>query len=190
MPKLWNETIEAHRNAVREATLRTTAALVAEHGLAAVTMSRIAKETGIGRATLYKYFPDVEAILVAWHDQQVGGHLERLAAARDRAGTPAERLAEVLRTYAVTTHERPHGTEMAALVHRGGRMADAERRLRELVVGLLADAARDGAVRADVPPDELAVFCLHALGAAGALPSRDAVERLVAVTLDAVRAPG
>ncbi len=34
MPKLWNETIGAHRRAVRDATLDTTAALAAEHGLA------------------------------------------------------------------------------------------------------------------------------------------------------------
>ena len=80
MPKLWTETIEAHRRAVHEAVLDTTAALVAEHGLRAVTMSQIAEQTGIGRATLYKYFPDVEAILVAWHDRHVSGHLEQLAA--------------------------------------------------------------------------------------------------------------
>ena len=76
MPKLWNETIDAHRRAVRDATLNTTAALVAEHGLLSVTMSQIAEQTGIGRATLYKYFPDVEAILFAWHERQVSGHLE------------------------------------------------------------------------------------------------------------------
>ena len=33
MPKIWNETIAAHRDAVREATLDATARLVAEHGL-------------------------------------------------------------------------------------------------------------------------------------------------------------
>ena len=65
MPKLWTVTIEEHRRAVRDATLDTTAALVAERGLASVPMSRIARDTGIGRATLYKYFPDVEAILAA-----------------------------------------------------------------------------------------------------------------------------
>ncbi len=91
MPKLWNETIEAHRRAVRDATLDATAALVAAHGLASVTMSRIAEETGIGRATLYKYFPDVEAILVAWHERQVTGHLAQLTELRDQAGDAAER---------------------------------------------------------------------------------------------------
>ncbi|MGI9022907.1 MAG: TetR/AcrR family transcriptional regulator, partial [Acidimicrobiales bacterium] len=68
MPKVWNETIEDHRREVRDAILDTTAAMVTERGLLSVTMSQIAEETGIGRATLYKYFPGVEAILLAWHD--------------------------------------------------------------------------------------------------------------------------
>jgi AcrR family transcriptional regulator len=75
MPKLWNETIDAHRRDVREAILDTTATLVAGHGLLSVTMSQIAEKTGIGRATLYKYFPDVEAILLAWHGRQIASHL-------------------------------------------------------------------------------------------------------------------
>jgi AcrR family transcriptional regulator len=52
---------------VREAILDATGELVLSRGLLAVTMSDIAEATGIGRATLYKYFPGVEAILNAWH---------------------------------------------------------------------------------------------------------------------------
>src|SRR5216684_6374194 len=96
MPKLWNETIEAHRREVRDATLDTTAALVVKHGLRSVTMSQIAEKTGIGRATLYKYFTDVEAILIAWHERQVTRHLQHLAEVRDRAGDPSDRLEAVL----------------------------------------------------------------------------------------------
>jgi hypothetical protein len=47
VPKLWNETIEAHRRAVRDATLDTTAALEAEHGLASVTMSQRPATSGM-----------------------------------------------------------------------------------------------------------------------------------------------
>src|SRR5580765_2136053 len=75
MPKLWNETIESHRHDVREAILHATMALVAEHGPLSVTMSQIAEKTGIGRATLYKYFPDIDAILTAWHERHVAEHL-------------------------------------------------------------------------------------------------------------------
>ena len=118
VPKLWDATIEAHRRAVRAATLDTTAALVAKHGLRSVTMSQIAEQTGIGRATLYKYFPDVEAILVAWHERQISGHLEQLAELRDGTGGAGERLEAVLEAYALILHEH-HGNELAVLLHQG-----------------------------------------------------------------------
>ena len=182
MPKLWVETIEAHRREVRDAILDTTAALVAEHGLRSVTMSQIAEETGIGRATLYKYFPSVEAILVAWHERHVTGHLEQLAEIRDQAGAAGERLEAVLEAYALIASEH-RGTELAALVHRGEHVAHAQQQLRELIRDLLTEAAATGDVRDDVVPDELASYCLHALAAAGSLPSKAAVRRLVTVIL-------
>jgi len=179
---LWNDTIDAHRHAVREATLDTTAALVAERGLRSVTMSQIAEETGIGRATLYKYFPDVEAILVAWHERQVNGHLEQLAEVRDRAGAAGERLAAVLETYALISHEH-HGTELAANLHRGEHIGQAQQQLNDLIQDLLIEGAEAGDVRDDVAPNELASYCLHALTGASSLPSKAAVRRLVTVTL-------
>jgi AcrR family transcriptional regulator len=187
MPKLWNETIEAHRAAVRDATLDTTASLVAAHGLAAVTMSQIAKETGIGRATLYKYFPDVEAIMLAWHERQVSGHLAQLAAIRDQAGEAGKRLAAVLETYALITHTY-HSSDLAAFLHRGEHLAGAHRQLRQLVRDLLQEGVRSGEVRDDVPPEELTAYCLHALDAASGLPDEAAVRRLVLVTLAGVGA--
>jgi AcrR family transcriptional regulator len=184
VPKLWTETIEEHRRAVHDATLDTTAALVAEHGLASVTMSRIAAETGIGRATLYKYFPDVEAILAAWHARHVARHMEHLAAVRDQAaGSPVQRLEAVLTAYALITYERPQGTELASLVHRGPHIAGAEQQLLGFISELIAAAAQAGELRGDAAPGELASYCLHALGAAGGLPAEEAVRRLVAVTM-------
>jgi len=186
VPKLWTETIEEHRRAVHEATLDTTAALVHEHGLAAVTMSKIAAETGIGRATLYKYFPDVEAILVAWHERQISRHLRQLAAARDQAGTPGQRLEAVLTMYALIQHEH-HDTELAALLHRGEHIARAQQQLHDFITGLITEGAAVGDIRDDVAPGELAAYCLHALTAAGGLASQAAVQRLVAVTIAGLR---
>lgn len=216
MPRLWAATIEAHRHEVRDAVVETAAALVGEHGLAKVTMAGIAENAGIGRATLYKYVPDVEAILVAWHERHVERHLRALAEARARAAGPMERLDAVLAAYAAIVFERagghgsgrrqasreahrhgaragpghsgqPHREEIAALVHRTDHTARAERRLSDLMRDVLRDAAGSGAVRQDVAPEELAAFCLHALAAAGAVPSRAAVDRLVRVTGDALR---
>lgn len=186
MPKLWNDTIEAHRRAVRAAIMDTTATLVFEHGLASVTMSQIAEETGIGRATLYKYFSDVQAIMVAWHERQVTGHVEHLAEIRDEAGDAVDRLEAVLEAFALISHEH-HGTELAALLHQGEHVARAQQQLLGFIRDLLAEGAEAGDIRDDVGPDELASYCLHALTAAGSLPSKAAVRRLVAVTLSGLR---
>ncbi len=185
MPKLWSDTIEAHRRSVRDATIEATTSLVAEHGLRAVTMSQIAETTGIGRATLYKYFPDVEAILAAWHEREISDHLERLAEARDQASGPEKRLEAVLVAYALIVHESNghHDAELASLLHRDERVVRAEEHLRAMVRGLLDDAVASGDVRDDVAPDELVSYCLHAIGAASGLPSKPAVRRLVGITL-------
>ena len=189
VPKLWTETIEAHRAAVRDAALDTAAALAAEQGVASVTMSQIAEQTGIGRATLYKYFPDVEAILVAWHQRQIARHLAQLGEIAVQRGTARDRLRAVLEAYALIVHEMPQGTELAALLHQGEHIAAAQRQLREFIGGLIADAAKDGDLRDDIAPGELASYCLHALTAAGGLPSADAVRRLVTLTMAALRPP-
>jgi AcrR family transcriptional regulator len=188
VPKLWTETIETHRREVRDAILDTTAALVAEHGLLSVTMSQIAEETGIGRATLYKYFSDVETILLAWHEGQVAAHLEYLADVRDQAGNAGERLEVVLEAYALISYEH-HGTELAARLHRGEHVVRAQQQLSDFIRDLLTDAADAGDIRDDVAPGELANYCLHALTAARSLPSKAAVRRLVTVTLAGLDPP-
>jgi len=186
VPKLWTETIEEHRRAVQEATLDTTVALVREHGLTSVTMSQIAAAAGIGRATLYKYFPDVEAILIAWHDRHITRHLRQLAEARD-AAPPAGRLEAVLEAFALIQHQH-HDTELpVALLHRGEHVARARRQLQDLLGELLAEGAQAGVVRTDIAPGELASYCLHALTGAGSLPSEAAVCRLLAVTMSGLR---
>ena len=189
MPRLWNKTIEAHRREVRDAILHTTARLVAEHGLRAVTMSQIAEDTGVGRATLYKYFPDVDAILLAWHEQQIAGHLHPLAQVQSRADDASKRLAAVLEAYALISHETHghHGTDYAAFLHRDEQVSSAQQRVRTMIRDLLAEGARSGDLRDDIAPDELATYCLHALTAAGSLPSKAAVRRLVSVTLAGLR---
>jgi AcrR family transcriptional regulator len=200
VPRLWNETIDSHRRAVRDAILDTTAALVARHGLRSVTMSQIAEQTGIGRATLYKYFADVEAILLAWHERQVTSHLEDLRELRDGPGGPGERLRAVLEAYALihydfAAHHRPtpvpgHGGEVAAVLHRGEHVARAQQELSDFMRDLLAGCAQAGVVRADITPGELARYCLHTLTAAASLPSKAAVRRLVTVTIAGLRPPG
>jgi AcrR family transcriptional regulator len=186
MPKLWNETIEAHRSAVRVAVLDAAAALVEEHGLSSVSMSQIAQAAGIGRATLYKYFSDVNAILAAWHERQVHEHLQQLAQARLSADGPVRQLAAVLEAYAVMAYSR-RGGALAARLHQSPHVGHAQQHLNDFLTDLLRSGAEGGAFRDDVAPEELAAYCLHALEAASGLSSRDAVQRLVKVTMSGLQ---
>ncbi|MET4901739.1 TetR/AcrR family transcriptional regulator [Paenarthrobacter sp. CC6] len=186
MPKLWTDTIEEHRGAVRSAILDAVAGLVSGHGLSSVTMSRIAQNAGIGRATLYKYFPDVEAVLDAWHERHLNAHLEQLVHIQENMpGDTWHRLEEVLRTYTRIAHSG-NGAEQAARLHSLPHVGDAERHLNAFLASLLAEGAEEGAIRNDTAPEVLAVYCLHALGASAGL-APDAALRLVEITMAGLR---
>jgi AcrR family transcriptional regulator len=190
VPKLWTDTIGEHRAQVRAAILNATAELIGEQGLLAVTMSAIAEHTGIGRATLYKYFPDVETILLAWLERQIAGHLVQLAQIAQQPGSAHDRAEAVLEAYAriaYGTHGQ-HDGDLAAFLHRG-HLAHAQRALHQLIRDLLEEAAGAGEIRDDIPPDELATYCLHALNAAAAIDSDAAVQRLIALICASIQ-PG
>ena len=174
--------MESHRQEVREAILDATGSLVQSRGLLVVTMSDIAEATGIGRATLYKYFPEVEMILSAWHQRHVEAHLAELRAIQQRTTDPVARLQAVLRRYAdICRKRRRHGgDELAAALHRRTQVRKVQRELLDLISRLVADAAEAGEVRQDVPAGELASYCVHALAAAGD-SSTTAIDRLLDV---------
>jgi len=53
-----------------------------------------------------------------------------------------------------------------------------------------AEAAKTGHLRTDIPPDELASYCLHALSAAANAPSKPGVQRVVDLTLAGLKPTG
>jgi AcrR family transcriptional regulator len=186
VPKLWNDTIAAHRREVRAAVITATTSLVAEHGLRGVTMSSIAAEAGIGRATLYKYFPDVEAILSEWHQDQVAEHLTHLRDVSSHTGRARDRLAKVIGAFAhMTRAASQHGgtSELVASLHVADQLSKPEKELRELLTKLIVEGVEAGELRDDVPPNELALFCLHAAAGARYAESEAAVRRLLDLTM-------
>lgn len=191
MPKLWTNTIEAHRREVRESILEAAAVLVAEDGIRDVTMSDVADRAGIGRATLYKYFPDLEAILLAWHGRKVADHLSLLLDARDGADGARAQLEAVLLAYAEVVREASahHEPDVGVVLHRSEHVTEARRQLHELVQDLVVQGVAAGDLRGDVAADELVSYALHALDAARGARSSAAARRIVAVTLDGLRAP-
>ena len=127
MPRIWADTIDRHRRQVNDAILDATAELIAEQGPLSVAMSAIAERAGIGRATLYKYFPDVESILVAWHTRDFAEHRNRLTALSEADDVTLEDVAEL-----VCTQRRNHrkgGDVLGTLAHTlAGAEATSEAR--------------------------------------------------------------
>lgn len=182
VPKIWEETIDAHRRAVRDAILDAVAAHVADHGLVALRMSHLAKAAGVGRATLYGYFPDLDAVLVAWHEREVARHVVALEEIGARPGDPRDRIRAVLEAFAGMAHGHPHGSEVASLLHERSHVAGAQGRLHSFLRELILEGSATGRIRDDVPADELASFCLHAMKAAGDFRGKAATARFVAIT--------
>jgi AcrR family transcriptional regulator len=183
VPRLWADSVESHRERVRALVFDAIEDLVTTRGLLAVNMSRLAEATGIGRATLYKYFGDIEEVLGAWHHHHVAEHLAELQDLATRSDEPSRRLRAVLDAYGrICQRGRQHGADaLVAALHHGDRMAHHQRRVQELFATLLTDAAAAGVVRRDVPPEELANYCLHALSAAANTDNDTATSRLVSV---------
>lgn len=186
MPKVWADTIEDHRREVADAIMHATAVLVGERGLTEVSMSAVAERAGIGRATLYKYFPTLDAIVVAWHAREVDRHLAELETAASTRGPALERLHAVLEGYARRIAHGHHG-EMSAALHHTAHVEAGHARVEGFLAVLVAEAAEAGDVRDDIAPRELAIYCVHALSGARALASKAAIGRLVDVTIGGLR---
>lgn len=124
-PKLWKETLEEHRRDVRAAILEAAWTLAQERGVRGVAMGLVAEQTGIGRATLYRYFPSVVGILFAAHEDHVARHLASLAAARSNAASNREALLAMRSGYAMICFHRNGAahTEVHGLVHAGPQHA-------------------------------------------------------------------
>ena len=151
-------------------------------------MSQIAQKAGIGRATLYKYFPDVESILRAYHRDRVAEHVEHLHRVNQTALSPRERLRVVLVHYAGVLQRREHPSynELSTLLHADGEIEAAHRQLTAMLVAIIEDAVTAGQVRADLEPVLLADFCLSALGAVSYSSDPQSCESVVSLVLDSL----
>lgn len=183
MPKIWADTIDTHRQQVTDAILDATAELIAEHGPMSVAMSAIAERAGIGRATLYKYFPDVESILVAWHTRDFAEHLQQLKALSQLDTVTLNDVAELVRMQ--RRHHAHHKADdlVGSLAQT---IAGFDRAIEDVVhnevtaalADLMTKLAQRKEVRVDLDPTILAQWLFHAVHAPPTLDD-DAVTQLL-----------
>jgi hypothetical protein len=129
-------------------------------------------------------------MLLGRHDH-VENHLRQLTALRDQAEEPAEALRALLTAYAriCQRRQRRGDEELTAVLHRDPEVAGLQHRLHALVSDTISAAIGSGAVRQDVPAEELADYSLHALAAAATASSEAALNRVVDLVWAGLAAP-
>jgi AcrR family transcriptional regulator len=176
---------DAQRN--RAAILEAASEVLAQDGNVAL-MPEIARRAGIGQATLYRHFPDRQALTVAVLAYQLDILETRIAT---HSGNPAgfrDLLREVLHSQ----------IELRGLVKLVRRFDPAQQeRYRQRVIAAFATplsrAREHGQVRADLVPEDLSLLFTMVQGVAeatGDVPAaRAAADRSVDLVLDGVFMP-
>jgi AcrR family transcriptional regulator len=81
---------------VRENILDAVGRLLERYGYRKMTVDDIAREVGIGKGTVYLYFPSKEEMALAWIDRANAGIQEGLRGLAALEGTVAQRLRRML----------------------------------------------------------------------------------------------
>ncbi len=187
MPRIWTDTLDSHRRQVHDAILDATAELIAERGPLSVAMSAVAERSGIGRATLYKYFPNVESILVAWHARTFADHVSRLRSLSAADDVTLHDLAAFICVQRRHHRRRDRidvlGPLARTVAHVDGIAGSAiEREIITVLTEIVNRLVHQGAVRDDQDPEALARWLLHAAHAPADLDDQ-AVAQLVVDSL-------
>lgn len=97
MPKIVAETLDEHRQLVRQNVFEAFARLIRDHSFDAMSMAQLAAEAGIGRTAIYHHFPDKEAVVVAFASHETDRYIDRLQGVLSDAGSPSERMRAYIR---------------------------------------------------------------------------------------------
>jgi len=201
VPAAWNDTVADHRDRQRQLIIDTTMSLVGERGLSDVSMVQVAKQAGIGRATLYKYFPGVEEIVAEHVLQTVQQHHRSLEEAIAELDDPIDSIRAsltILLDYFASAQHRSASTSVNPEHFSPGVGTDvraAFARVHELLTRLVRDAQQAQRLRPELDPDFTAQLLYQMLAAgrsavvAGRLTPHQAVEQIMAQFLHGA-APG
>jgi AcrR family transcriptional regulator len=168
----WADVLDEHRTRQRRQIMTVALELVAERGLAGVSMSALAQRAGISRATLYHYFPDLEQVLLAWVGEEVDSFVAELARELSTLDDPVAQLYRIVDAHvtAFSGAEHRFGADLLQSDVLSPKVREEVGRhlsgLRGLVASVLEDGVRAGCFGATAS-DPLAVDAVvSVLGAA------------------------
>lgn len=181
---------DARRN--RDALLVAARAVFAEEGLDA-PLDAIAKQAGVGRATLYRRFPTRDTLITAIFDAD----FDALAEVAEQATDPGRVFFDVIEAAMAMQHENLGFIELWTRRQSSPELIEqAAGRFGTLLGPALAAAQKAGLVRADLTLDDTGTILLMVGAATANHRGRPDGERLRQRTInllldaiDPVRAP-
>ncbi|MFG1945704.1 TetR/AcrR family transcriptional regulator [Nonomuraea sp. NPDC048826] len=166
----WDDALDEHRSRYRERIIDAAIDLVAEQGAAKSSMSALAQRAGVGRATVYKYFPSIEHALLAHVEREVAACSHRLEAICAQSGDPLHRLRGYIDTQLDLFAEQRHRLSWATIDQADLSAAamssfrEHVERLQAPLVEILRGGVAHGAFRPDVEPGLHARIIIKVLG--------------------------
>jgi AcrR family transcriptional regulator len=153
-----------------------------------VALDEIAKRAGVGAGTLYRHFPNRDALFEAVHRADIERLSARAYELRDSM-PPADALAEWLREEVRYVHERRGlATTLKAAIGVDSEVFKlCKAIINDAAVALLEPAQRAGVVRRDIQARDLLLMA-HGVGVATE-NAPEATDRLLTVMIDGLRPP-
>ncbi|MEV0829427.1 TetR/AcrR family transcriptional regulator [Nonomuraea rubra] len=174
---------DALRNADR--IVRAAIAILRERG-PEVSLDEIARQAGIGSATVYRRFGDRDGVIRAAFETYFAEEVEPLVLAARDAADPGGALARAL-TAAVDTLAAHHGLLKAAR-QSGASTVDIAARFMGPLGAVLVRAQQAGQVRGDLVVRDLAAIVVMALATAHPRdPAHHDPRRYLALLLSGLR---
>ncbi len=148
------------------------------------TLNRIAKEAGVGIATLYRHFPNREALALAVYDEVFAAEVQPIFDEFEKTDAPRDVLLELgERLLAVLDRER-------GLVRSLANLAEATRELMGRNTDAIEQAVRRaqavGTLRADITPEDIPNLMTMIAAGFGPIPVGPHRRRYLSLLLDSL----
>jgi AcrR family transcriptional regulator len=148
---------DAERNRLR--ILKAAAQVFAERGLDG-TLHDVAKAAGLGVGTVYRRFPDKEALIEALFETEI----ERIADLAEHASLQPDAWSALVEFLREMCGEQAENRGLHEVLHSTDygqdRVAAARGRIMPMITGMLARAQEQGTARPDVESSDLGMLVL------------------------------
>ncbi|HRE02981.1 MAG TPA: TetR/AcrR family transcriptional regulator [Ilumatobacteraceae bacterium] len=140
--------IAAHREAITSRIFDALGELMHTEGYEAISLADVAAKADLARTTMYNYFPDKDALAVAYAEREVDKYVASLTDQLARADNPVDQLRLYIRRQLryFATHHMPPGRTLQSMLPTTTyqRLVHHVQLLETILAGILGDGEATG----------------------------------------------